>query len=113
MRKLQTSDLFQALRLIKKVNLKDEIKPMLTMAASGEKDVTDIGIEGILSMIEIFTEKNSETAIYEFLAGPFEMTGKEIGQMDPCSLIEQLEKLAQENDLHHFFMVLQGMITRK
>lgn len=113
MRKLQTSDIFNTLRLIKKANLREEIKPILKMAGSGEMKVEDVGIEGILGFIEILTEKKSEHAIYEILAGPFEMDPKDIEQMDLITLAENLETLAQENDLRRFFTLLAGLNSKK
>lgn len=113
MRKLQTSDLFSALRLIRKANLKEEIKPILKMAGSGQMEVEDVGIEGILSVIEILSEKKSEQAIYEVLSGPFEMEPEQIEKMDLCTLVERLETLARENDLKRFFTLLAGLNSKK
>lgn len=113
MRKLQTQDVFNTLRLIKKANLREEIKPLLKMAGSGELNVEEVGIEGILSLIEIMTEKKSEQAIYEVLSGPFEKSPKEIEEMDLILLIEQIETLTKENDLKRFFTLLAGLLSKK
>ena len=113
MRKLQTSDIFNALRLIKKANLKEEIKPILKMAESGELKVEEVGINGVLSFIEILSEKKAEQGIYELLAGPFEMKPKEVEQMDLITLAEHLETLARENDLRRFFTLLAGLNSKK
>lgn len=113
MRKLQTKDVFSALRLIKRANLKEELKPVIALAAKGEMKVEDIGIEGMLTVIEIFSAAKSEHAIYEFLAEPFEMTPEEVEGMDLCTLAESLERLAKENNLKNFFTILQGLITKK
>ena len=104
MRKLQTSDLFSALRMIRKVNLKEEIKPILKLAGSGKLKVEDVGVEGIISFIEILAEKKSEQAIYEVLAGPFEMDPKDIEKMDIIAFSEYLQTLAQESDLKRFLL---------
>lgn len=109
MRKLQTSDVFNAMRLIKKANLKEEIKPILRRAGEGNLNVEDVGIEGILGFIEILTEKKSEQAIYEVLAGPFEMSPQEIETMTLDLLMENLQQLAKENDLKSFFTILLGL----
>jgi hypothetical protein len=113
MRKLQTQDVFAAMRAISKANLKEEIKPLLKKASDGETNIEDVGIEGILGMIEIFSQKKSEQAIYEVLAGPFEVTAKEIETMDFVTLAENLETLGKENDLKRFFTLLAGLITKK
>lgn len=113
MRKLQTKDIFQALRLIKKANLKEEIKPVLSLAAAGEMSVQDVGIEGILSIIEIFSEKKAESAIYEFLSGPFEMEPEEVEALELMELMEKLNALGEENNLSVFFTSLSGMMQTK
>lgn len=113
MRKLQTQDVFAAMRAISKANLKEEIRPLLKKASDGEANIEDVGIEGILGMIEIFSQKKSEQAIYEVLAGPFEVPASEIETMDFITLAENLETLSKENDLKRFFTLLAGLITKK
>ena len=113
MRKIQSQDIFTALRMIKKANLKEEIKPIIKMAAVGELDVADVGIVGILGVIEILVEKKSEQAFYEVLAGPFEKTAEEIAKMELNELVENLETLAKENDLQRFFTLLAGLLGKK
>jgi len=112
-RKLKTSDIFAVMRLIKKANLKEEIRPVVALAASDEFNVTDLGIEGILTVVEIFTEKKSEKAIYEFLSGPFETSVDDVENMGLNELAENLKVLAEDNDLKTFFTILQGMIITK
>ena len=113
MRKLQTADVFNAMRMIKKANLKEEIKPYLMMAASGEVNVEEVGIEGVLGLIETMSEQKIESAIYEVLAGPFEMTADEVAKMDLDKMIECLETLGKENNLKVFFKSLSGLIGKK
>jgi len=113
MRKLQTSDIFNTLRLIKKANLKEEIKPILQMASEGDLNVKEVGINGILGVLEILSEKKAEHAIYEVLAGPFEITPEQVEQMDILTLTENIETLIGENDLKRFFTLLAGMNSKK
>ena len=113
MRKLQTSDVFNAMRLIKKAELKEGIKPYLQMASAGDLSVEEVGSEGILGLIEIMSESKSEMAIYEILAGPFEMTAKEVQKMELDVFAESLEQLSKENNLSVFFKSLSGMIGKK
>lgn len=113
MRKLQTKDIFQAIRLIVKSNLKEELRPVLAKASDSEMSVRDIGVDGILTVMEVLVEKKCENAFYEFLAGPFESTPEEVEELGLCELAEQLERLAEENDLRGFFTQLGGLITKK
>lgn len=112
MRKLQTTDVFNAMRLIKKANLKEEIKPYLKLAASGRISPEDIGIESILGLIETLSEQKSESAIYEVLAPPFEMTPEEVAKMEIEPFIEALQTLAKENNIKVFFTSLSGLIGK-
>ncbi len=113
MRKLQTQDVFATMRAIKRANLKEEIKPILKKVSDEGLAVEDAGLEGILGLIEIFAEKKSEQAIYEVLAGPFEMDTKEVETLDLSILAENLETLSKENNLKRFFTLLAGLITKK
>jgi hypothetical protein len=113
MRKLQTSDIFNALRLIKKAKLKEELKPVMELAASGALKLEEIGLEGMLTAIEIFSEKGAEKALYEVLSGPFELPPEEIEAMDINIFAEALSELAKENDIKRFFTGLSGLISKK
>jgi len=113
MRKLKTTDVFEALRLIKKANLKEELRPVIASVAEGSMSIENIGISGILSVVEIFTEKKAEKAIYEFLSGPFEMTVAQIEDLPLAELAKNFVALAEENDLKNFFGILQAMSTKK
>lgn len=113
MRKLNTSDVFSALRVIKAANIREEIKPVLKRAAAGELSIEDVGIDGILSVVEMLAEKRSERAIYEFLASPFEMTADDVSQLDIMELAERVQELGKENDLKRFFTYVSGILTKK
>ncbi len=113
MRKLKTTDVFDALRLIKKANIKEEIKPYIVKASKGELDIANVGIEGMLGFIEILTEKKSEYAIYEFLAGPLELDAKAVANMDLDLFADSLEAIGKENNLKRFFTLFVGLIGKK
>ncbi|NCU41084.1 hypothetical protein EOL73_05020 [Candidatus Saccharibacteria bacterium] len=113
MRKLQSKDVFNAMRAISKANLKEELKPVLAKISENKMSIEDAGIEGILAVMEIFSAKKSEQAIYEVLAGPFEMTAKEVEELDLNVMLDNLIQLAQENNLKRFFTLLEGMISTK
>lgn len=113
MRKLQTKDIFSAMRLIRKANLREEIKPIIIMAANKEIKTEDVGVEAVLTIIETFVEKKAENEIYNFLAGPFEIPAEEISDMDMMEFIEKLGELAKESDIKAFFTTLSSMMTVK
>ena len=113
MRKLRTIDLFAAMRIMRNANLREELKPVIKMGAEGKVDVTDLGIEGVLYLIEATGSPKVEKAFYDFLAGPFECKAEDIEQMELTELFKNLKEFAEENDLTSFFTQLSNMITSK
>lgn len=93
MRKLNTSDVFAFTRLVKEIGLKEEVKN-ITAKAAGETDVKALGLDIIFTLIEKFSEVNSENALYEFLSRPLEISKEEVGTMDLFDLVEQVMQIA-------------------
>lgn len=112
MRKINTADVFEAMRLIQKSGLKDKLVPVIK-GISASDDTIDVGITGILSVIEVFAESRCEKMIYEWLAGPLEVEAEDIAKMDLGQLADSLEALGEENDLQRFFTVLSGLLSKK
>lgn len=112
MRKLNTSDVFSALRFIRAANLREEVKPLLKAAASGEASVEDVGIDGILTLIEALSEKRAEEALYSVLAGPLEVEAREVAAMELTDLADNLKAIAEENDLKTFFGYVSGILGK-
>jgi len=102
MRKLKTADIPVFCRCIKRLGLKDQIKE-LALKAEKASDVWDFGFEFVWNLFDIATEKNGEEALYEFLSGPFEMTPKEVRDLDIETLITNVQQLIEENKLGGFF----------
>ena len=102
MRKLKTADIPAFCRGIKKLGLKEQVKD-IAQKANSAKDVWSFGFDFIWNLFDIATEKNGEAVIYEFLAGPFEMTPEQVGDLDLDVLIANLQQLASENNLTGFF----------
>lgn len=113
MRNLLTADLFKAVRVIKTSGLKEEVKPLLKKAAEGSADITNVGIEGILTVIGALAESGVEKQLYEFLAGPFEMEPKDVAQLDVIELCENIQWLWKEGNLQPFFGQLSNLIGTK
>ena len=109
MRKLITSDLFCAMRVIKKAGLRDELKPLLLRIEQNKTDVTDVGVETVLTILETFAEHDAEQEIYKFLAGPFEMAPAEVSELSLEELAKCIKTLVSENDLTSFFASALGM----
>lgn len=102
MRKLKTSDIPAFCRCLKKLGVKEKIQTV-AKEANDMGDVWDQGFELIWSVFDLATEADGETALYDFLAGPFEMTGPEVADLDLEILISNVKQLAEENNLLSFF----------
>lgn len=102
MRKLKTSDVPALCRCLKKMGIKDRIY-QIAQQANNAQDIWDRGFDVVWSLFDAATESEGEGALYEFLAGPFEMTADEVRDLDLELLLENLQQLAAENNLAAFF----------
>lgn len=102
MRKLETSDVFAACRLVKKLGLKEKFKA-IAEEANEARDVFTKGYDLIWDLFDTATEQQSEAEIYAFLAGPLEMTPEEVSHLHLDKLLESLQQMAVENNLIGFF----------
>ena len=121
MRKLIASDVFAALRVVsaieKKQGIETTIKDLVKNAENETKADGDdktakernddfivrVGVSGVFKIIEIATEARVEGRVYEFLAGPFEMTPADVQKMPLPDFVENVTRLTKENDLSSFF----------
>lgn len=102
MRKLKTSDIPAFCRCLKAIGIKSEIES-ITKKADNIKDAWAQGFELIYNIFDKATEVNGEKELYKFLAGPFEMTAKEIEDLDISVFFEFIKQLSAENNLSGFF----------
>ena len=102
MRKLKTSDIPVFCRCVKKLGLKEQIKDV-AQKANTVKDVWAFGFDFVWDLFDIATEQAGESCLYEFLAGPFEMTPDEVRDLDMDILLENIQHLVTENNLAAFF----------
>ena len=102
MRKLKTTDIPAFCRCLKKIGIKNEIQA-IAKEADNAKDVWDKGFDLIWNIFDLATEAEGENALYEFLAGPFEMNPKAVADLDFEILFNNLKQLAEENNLTVFF----------
>ena len=121
MRKLIASDVFAALRVVsaieKKQGIETTIKDIVKNAENETKADGDdktakernddfivrVGVSGVFKIIEIATEARVEGRVYEFLAGPFEMTPADVQNMPLPDFVENVTRLTKENDLSSLF----------
>lgn len=105
MRKLNGGDLFNAVRLLRAVDLKGVVEAYQKAAAAEEgeeKQNANMALFG--KLMESASDEKSEDAIFAFLAGPFgKKNAAEVRAMPLDELGDCLEKLGEENDLRGFF----------
>ena len=111
MRKILTSDVFAAVRIIEKSGVKEDLVPLIKDIAAKGTSALDSGILGILTML--FSVAKMETAIYEWLAPIVDMTSEEIRELPPMDFVGLIETLAAENDLKGFFKYVSDLLARK
>ena len=102
MRKLKTSDIPVLCRCLKKLGAKEQFRT-IAQEADSMKDAWDRGFDLIWGLFDAATEETGESTIYKFLAGPFEMTPKEVKDLDLGTLFSNLKQLAEESNLETFF----------
>lgn len=120
MRKLQTHDVFMALKLIRAAGVKDEVRAMVQMVETKEKNgqkfnIRDAGMEFIFGLLEKFAGTESENAFYELLSGPLEIDVEEIKTMDPLDLVEKIQGLQEVIDgerFKNFFKSVAGLVEK-
>jgi predicted dinucleotide-utilizing enzyme len=110
---------------MKAANLKEELQPFFSKSREikekadkkgikvTEKDVKQIGIEVMLTIIEAAGNMGVEDKVYKFLSGPFEMDEKSIAGLSIDSLFENCEKMASENNLSVFFNRAVNLMKQK
>ena len=114
MRKLTFEDLFVAVRVIDRANIRDEMVEIINTAASKKDamDVQRIGIFGIIRTLGVFAKPDTAAAVYEFLSGPMEMTPAEVKAMSLPDLKKCIEYIFMGEDVIDFFGSLSGILGR-
>ena len=102
MRKLKTCDIPVLCRSLKKLGVKEKFRT-IAQKADDAKDAWAQGFDLVWDLFDAATEETGEAAIYEFLAGPFEMAPAEVADLDFDVLMDNLKQLAADNNLTGFF----------
>ena len=102
MRKLKTSDIPAFCRCLKKIGLKDKIQE-IAKNTDNVKEAWDKGFDLLWNVFDLATEAEGEKDLYEFLAGPFEMTAEQVADLGMDVFLDSIKQFAEENDLKGFF----------
>lgn len=97
MRQLRTHDLFTAMKVVKNLNISEEIKSIAAEMANGKslKQQEQIGAQLILTVIGNMGDDHAEKAVYNFLSGPFECDPEEIREMELPELREKIREFIE------------------
>lgn len=112
MRLFTTADVFAVARVIRASGIREELRAIISKSVESDAPTQEIGIDGMLTVLEVFAEKKAEAAIYEVLAGPMEMTAKEVADMPLADLFDALKKMAEMNDFKRFFGYVSGVVGK-
>ena len=112
MRKLQTQDIFKALRVVNGANLKEGLKEIVKKSGDGKIDVKDVGMDIIFEIFEKAADTKIEEMLYDFLAGPLEMSAKEVKEMEITALICNLKECTDSEGWKNFFKSVSALIMK-
>ena len=123
MRKLITSDVFKAARIIKEAKVKDAISEIFESTKGvkisiDESDSEEVkaekqqalaekqeaaGFEAIMTIFEACSTPKLEGMLYELLAGICEKNADDIASQSLEVTIEEIKAIASENNIANFF----------
>ncbi len=101
MRKLITRDIPAFCRVLKAIGVDEELREVARVGKTA--DVWAAGYDLVFGIFDKITEKKAEDLLYEFFAGPFEMTAEEVANMEVTELFAYIKQMVQDNDLNGFF----------
>lgn len=104
-RKLKTADLFSLSRIIKKMDIRDEIKGLARdiTGLSGEEK-KEVGEELSINLSLLFMENvgNAEKEIYKLFASLVDKTVEEIEEMELDKFFELIQELFNQEGFENF-----------
>lgn len=119
MRQLKSTDLFAALRIVKEIGVKDELKQFAQAIADGRmtaKTQREMGAELIFGLLANCGTEGAEKAFFSFLSGPLEKPVDELRDMDLDVFAETIKEFVASVDVEHwkgFFSSLADLIRKQ
>ena len=119
MRALKSTDLFAALRVVKEIGVKDEMKQFAQAINQGrmsEKTQRELGLELIFGLLANCGTEAAEKAFFAFLSGPMEMTVQELREMDLDVFADKVKEFIASVDIEHwrsFFSSLADLMKKQ
>lgn len=118
MRNLKSTDLFAALRVVKEIGIKEEMKEFAQALQKGSinaKTQREIGVELILGILGNAGSPSAEMAVFRFLSGPMEIPVEDLREMDLLEFGEKVSEFAGSIDIEAwkaFFTSLVGQMKK-
>lgn len=95
MRKLNTGDVFAALRVVKKLDIQGKLKDIALEAEKNEKiDISKVGADVMEVILDRMCDEAAEKEIYRLLARPLEVAPDEVESMDLLEMLSKLKDIA-------------------
>lgn len=119
MRTLKSKDLFAALRVVKEVGIKDEMRRMAELVKDGKintKEQAELGIELVMNILANCGTESAEKAFFAFLSSPMEIDAEELREMDLEDFAVKIRELIETVDIDHwrgFFHSLAELIKKQ
>jgi len=113
MRKLRGTDVFAALRLVKELEIEEQVKLIASAMEQKTYSQKELGIGLLFNVLGNCGSKKAEEMFWELAAGPLEMDPKELSEMEPLEAIEKIKGLSEVIDTEgykRFFKSLAGLI---
>jgi hypothetical protein len=105
-------NMFEGMRLLSALNLKDDIQGLILAQSKGETKMTqeEFGFSLLLEIFESASKKNAEAQIYSFLS---KLLNTEINEeSNPAEVIELLTTFADVEEWKSFFTSVWRLIIR-
>ena len=98
MRRLKTSDVFAFMRIASEAHIRDEVKALAAVIQrdGANADAQSVGYDLILSVLDRMGAKGAEKAVYDFLAGVWEIEPQAVADMELGEFGETMKTWATE-----------------
>ena len=116
MRNLNGHDVFMALRVLKKVGVKDELLNLAQWMRDGREESQEkVGARLVFSVLANAGDEEAEKAFFDLLAGPLEKPAKNLAEMDLLDLADEIDSFVKSVDKERwksFFRSLLGALKK-
>ncbi len=111
MRKINTEDVFRAARLLKALDIRDELRRFASAGAElkdapgagKEEAIQELGMDVLLTVLTAASDAGIEAGVYALLAGITEKTPEMIKCQSLDVTVSDIRQIAAANDIAVFF----------